>query len=215
MSGAPFHSIESEKAQVRAIAWLEGSPSSGMRLQKYGNWRVFQIMAPMLHDWDNFYVTTGAASASLLGLLFVVVTLGAGFSSSDAIIGARAFLTPTLVHFGSVLLLSLAVLAPSVSPWPTAVILCLCGLSGLAYLTKIIAARRKVDFVALSWADWIPYGGVPALANACLIVGAAGLTAEKSFAPSVIAGAAALFLICGVYGAWDLTLWIIVNGRKR
>jgi hypothetical protein len=38
----------------------------------------------MLHDWDNFYVTTGAASASLIGLLFVVVTLGADFSSSDA-----------------------------------------------------------------------------------------------------------------------------------
>jgi len=186
-----------------------------MRLQKYGNWRVLQVMAPMLHDRDNFYVTTGAASASLLGLLFVVVTLGAGFSSSDALIGARAFLTPTLVHFGSVLLLSLAALAPFASPWPAAVILCLCGLSGLAYLTRVIAARRKIDFVALSWADWVPYGGVPALANVCLIVGAAGLIAEKSFAPGVIAGAAALFLSCGVYGAWDLTLWVIVNGRKR
>ena len=186
-----------------------------MRLQKYGNWRLFQIMAPMLHDWDNFYVTTGAASASLIGLLFVVVTLGAGLSSSDAINGARAYLTPTLVHFGSALLLSLTVLAPLASPWPTAVILCLCGLGGLTYLTKVIEARRKIEFVALSWADWIPYGGVPALANACLIVGAAGLIAERSFAPCVIAGATALFLYCGVYGAWDLTLWIVVSGRKR
>jgi hypothetical protein len=87
-------------------------------------------------------------------------------------------------------------------------------LSGLAYLAKVITARRKLAFVALSWADWIPYGGVPALANACLIVGAAGLTAEKFFAPSAIAGAAALFLICGVYGAWDLTFWIIVKGAS-
>ena len=140
-------------------------------------------MAPTLHDWANFYVTTGAASASLIGLLFVVVTLGVGFSSSDATIGARAFLTPTLIHFGGVLLLSLAALAPFASPWPTAVIFCLCGLSGLAYLTKVIAARRKIDFVGLSWADWIPYGGVPALGNACLIVGAAGLITGKSFAP--------------------------------
>jgi hypothetical protein len=59
-------------------------PEQLQSLQKCGNWRVFQIMAPMLHDWDNFYVTTGAASASLIGLLFVVVTLGADFSSSDA-----------------------------------------------------------------------------------------------------------------------------------
>jgi hypothetical protein len=183
-------------------------------LQKYGNWRVFRIMAPTLHDWTNFYVTTGAASASLIGLVFVVVTLAAGFSSTDAIIGARAFMTPALTHFGGVLLLSLAALAPFASPWPAAVVFSLCGLGGLGYLTTVIAARRKVDFVSLSWADWIPYGGVPALGNACLIVGAAGLIGGKSFAPSVIAGATALFLYCGVYGAWDLTLWIIIKGRK-
>ena len=168
----------------------------------------------MLPDWDNFYVTTGAASASLIGLLFVVVTLGADFSSSDAMVGARAFLTPTLPHFGGVLLLSLAALAPFASPWPTAVVFCLCGLTGLAYLTKVVAARRKVDFVALTWLDWIPYGGVPALGNACLVVGAGGLAAGKSFALCVIAGATALFLLCGIYGAWDLTLWIVVKGRK-
>ena len=171
-------------------------------------------MAPTLDDWANFYVTTGAASGSLIGLLFVVVTLGVGFSSSDAIIGARAFLTPTLIHFGGVLLLSLAALAPFASPWPTAIIFCLCGLSGLAYLTTVIAARRKIDFVALSWADWIPYGGGPALGKACLFIGAAGLIAGKSFAPCVIAGATALFLFSGIYGAWDLTLWIIIKGRK-
>jgi len=186
-----------------------------VRLQKRGNWRLFHFMAPTLHDWDSFYVTTGTAGASLLGLLFVVVTLVAGFSSSESVIGARAYLTPTLVHFGSVLLLSLAVLALYASPWPAAVVLCLCGLSGLAYLATVVAARRKIDFVALNWADWIPSGGLPALANACLIAGAAGLIADKSFAPSLIAGAAALFLICGVYGAWDLTLWIVVKERKR
>jgi hypothetical protein len=37
----------------------------------------------MLHEWDNFYITTGAASASLIGLLFVVVTLGGRIPSSD------------------------------------------------------------------------------------------------------------------------------------
>jgi hypothetical protein len=51
------------------------------------------------HDWDNFYVTTGAASAPLIGLLFVMVTLAAGFSSSDATIGARAFFDSCSVSF--------------------------------------------------------------------------------------------------------------------
>ena len=46
-----------------------------------------------------------------------------------------------------------------------------------------------------------------------LIVGAAGLFVENSYAPYAIASAAILFLFSGIYGAWDLTLWIIKNGR--
>jgi hypothetical protein len=37
------------------------------------------------------------------------------------------------------------------------------------------------------------------------------LIAEKSFAPYAIAGAMVLLLLAGIYGAWDLTLWMIKN----
>jgi hypothetical protein len=40
------------------------------------------------------------------------------------------------------------------------------------------------------------------------------LIAEKSFAPYAVAGAVALLLFAGVYGAWDLTLWIARNPDK-
>ena len=172
-------------------------------------------MAPMLHEWDNFYITTGAASASLIGLLFVVVTLGGRMPSSDVADGVRAFLMPALVHFCGVLLIALIVLSPFASPWPVAVIFCLGGSGGLAYLTKNVLMRLKVDFVLLHWLDWIPYAVVPALGNASMIAGAAGLIAEKSFAPYAIAGAATLFLFLGIYEAGDLTFWIIRNGREQ
>ena len=169
----------------------------------------------MLHEWTNFYITTGAASASLIGLLFVVVTLGARMRRSDVVDGVRAFLMPALVHFCVVLLISLAVLSPFASPWPLGVTFCLGGLGGLAYLTKNVLMRRKVDFVSLYWLDWIPYGAVPALGNASMIIGAAGLIAEKSFAPYAIAGATALSLFLGIYEVADLTFWIIRNENKR
>jgi hypothetical protein len=172
-------------------------------------------MAPVLHEWDNFYITTGAASASLIGLLFVVVTLGARMPSSDKVDGVRAFLIPALVHFCGVLLIALVVLSPFASPWPVAVIFCLAGSGGLAYLTKIILMRRKVDFISLYWLDWIPYAVVPALGNVSMIAGAAGLIAESSCAPYAIAGAATLFLFLGIYEAGDLTFWIIRNGQER
>jgi hypothetical protein len=47
-----------------------------------------------------------------------------------------------------------------------------------------------------------------------LIAGAAGLLVERSFAPYAIAGATVLLLFAGIYGAWDLTLWMIKNREK-
>jgi len=168
----------------------------------------------MLHDWDNFFIMAGSAGATLIGLLFVAVTVGTGLSTSRMVSGTRAFLTPTLVHFGSVLFQALALLAPWPSAWPIGIILGLGGLTGLAYQINVILMRRKVSFVLLDWYDWLPHAAVPALGNASLIAGAAGLIAEKSFAPYAIAGAITLLLFAGVYGAWDLTLWIVRNRDK-
>ena len=163
----------------------------------------------MLHGWDNFYIMAGTAGATLIGLLFVIITLGTRLSSSSVAQGARAFLTPTLVHFGSVLLQALVVLVPWPSVWPVGVIIGFCGSVGLVYLMDVVLKRRKVQFVSLHLLDWIPYAGIPALANLNLIAGAVGMIAEKSFAPYCFAGAITLFLFAGIYGAWDLTLWIV------
>jgi hypothetical protein len=53
----------------------------------------------MLHDWTNLFNITGAAGAQLIGLLFVVVTLGSGWSAKQSEQAIRAFVTPTLVSF--------------------------------------------------------------------------------------------------------------------
>ena len=55
---------------------------------------------------------------------------------------------------------------------------------------------------------------MPILGYASLIAGAAGLIAEKSFAPYAIAGAITLLLLAGIYGAWSDTLWIARNRDK-
>ena len=158
--------------------------------------------------------TSRWSGATLIGLLFVAVTLGTGLSSSQSVDGIRAFLTPTLVNFSGVLFQAMVVLAPWPSDWPIGLILILGGVAGVAYRINGIRVKRKLDFVALDRLDWIAYNGVPVLGNASLIAGGAGLIAHKSFAPYVIAGASALLLAAGIYGAWDLTLWIIKNRDK-
>jgi hypothetical protein len=168
----------------------------------------------MLHGWDNFFIMAGTAAATLIGLLFVAVTVSTGFSTLSIVRGSRGFLTPTLIRFGGVLFLSLVVLAPWPSAWRIGIILSLGGLADLAYQIKVVIRRHQVGLVLLDWHDWLPYVGVPALGTASLIVGAVGLPAEQTFAPYVIAGATVLTLFAGIYGAWDLTLWMIKNREK-
>jgi hypothetical protein len=57
----------------------------------------------MLHGWENFFIVGATAGATLIGLLFVAITLGAGLSTPQGLDATRAFLTPTLVRFGGVL----------------------------------------------------------------------------------------------------------------
>src|SRR5437868_9101850 len=94
-----------------------------------------------LEGWENFYVIVGSSAGALIGLQFVVITLIADLplGRSDAQAG-RAFATPSVVHFGVVLLLSAIVSAPWSELSTVAILWGLVGFSGLVYV--IIVARR-------------------------------------------------------------------------
>jgi hypothetical protein len=68
----------------------------------------------MFHGWENFFIVGATAGATLIGLLFVAITLGAGLSTPQGLNASRAFLTPTLILFSGVLFACMAVLPP----WP-------------------------------------------------------------------------------------------------
>src|SRR5256712_7415704 len=95
----------------------------------------------VIEGWENFYVIVGSSAGALIGLQFVVITLIASrpISQVEAQAGS-AFATPSVVHFGLVLLLSAIVSAPWDEITVVAVLLGLLGLGGVAYV--VIAARR-------------------------------------------------------------------------
>src|SRR3989454_1423343 len=62
--------------------------------------------------WNNFYVIVGSAAGALIGLQFVVMTLIADRPRLRTPEAGAAFATPSVVHFGVVLLLSAVASAP-------------------------------------------------------------------------------------------------------
>jgi hypothetical protein len=168
----------------------------------------------MLHDWANLFEITGAAGAQLIGLLFVGVTLGVGLSSPRVADGVRGFITPTLVNFGGVLLQAILMLAPWPSLPPLGVALALCGLAALAYRIPTVILKRQLDFIELSGLDRVVYNAAPLVADVALIAGGAGVFFGNPLGPFAVAAASTLLLFAGVYGAWDLTLWIVRQQGK-
>src|SRR5258707_15609601 len=89
----------------------------------------------MFAGWDSYYLLIGGAGGALIGLLFVVVTLTSGLERSLALRGSSVFMTPTLFHFGVVLLISAIALAPGLSAATVGTAIALSAVAGLTYAT--------------------------------------------------------------------------------
>ena len=67
----------------------------------------------MFEHWDSFFLMIGSAAGALIGLLFIVATLTAGFEREQSQRGARLYLTPTVFHFAVVMVVGAIALAPT------------------------------------------------------------------------------------------------------
>lgn len=169
----------------------------------------------MLRDWSSFFAMTGSAGATLVGLLFVVVTLGTGLPTSRTLDIARATMTPALYSFSGVLLQSMIALVPWRSIWPAGVIFVVLGIGGVVYRVSAIRLRSTLHLKAISGPiDWIFHNVVPLLASVSLLAGGAGLIAGADFGPFAVAGSSILLLVSGIYRTWGETLALIAMQEK-
>jgi hypothetical protein len=170
-----------------------------------------------LGGWENFYVIVGSSAGALIGLQFVVMALVADLPRTPVQAQAgHAFATPTIVHFGAVLMLSAALSAPWHSIGGAAVLWGLMGLAGVAY--AIIVARRLWAQTAYQpvFEDWLFHVVLPFTAYATLSVSAGAALAHTTECLFGVATAALLLLFIGIHNAWDaVTYHIFVNKPKR
>jgi hypothetical protein len=169
-----------------------------------------------LAGWDNFYVIMGSSAGALIGLQFVVMTLIADISvGPGAEQAASAFGTPTVVHFGAVLLLA----GVQCAPWPSitslAIVWAVFGAAGLIYITLVLRRMRSQERYRPEFEDWLFHAILPFVAYGTL-AGAAGLGLESERqALFAVAAAVLLLLFVGIHNAWDAVTYHVYTQRQR
>ncbi len=166
-----------------------------------------------LRGWQNFYFMTGGASAGLLGLMFVAVSMGVQhLMSSEITDDMRAFVTPNILYFTSALLLACAMLIPTITPPLLALLLFIGAVYGLArtipfVLRLIRVARRNQDF---NMADWLGEVILPVASYGLIFIGALCFVMNQwSLAFMSAWLAMILLLISAIANTWSLVMWII------
>jgi len=156
-----------------------------------------------LAEWDSFYVIVGSAAGALIGLQFVVMTLIAERPPLRAPEAGAAFATPTIVHFGTVLLLS----ALARVPWPTITVVAalwgLIGLSGAAYAVIVARRMRLQTTYQPKFEDWSFHVVLPLLAYAIFALSIFAARAHTREALFGVGAATLLLLFTGIHNAWD------------
>jgi|ERR1035437_8554806 hypothetical protein len=171
-----------------------------------------------LSGWQNFYVIVGSSAGALIGLQFVLITLIANIPVGDGGEQAgHAFATPTIVHFGAVLLLAGVMSAPWPAILPAVIAWGILGFGGLGY-AAIVARRMRAQTASRpEFEDLLFHILLPLVAYGTLAASACAAYSHLRGALFGI-GASALPLLCiGIHNAWDAATYhvFVVKPKKQ
>ena len=172
-------------------------------------------LADALAHWHEFYALLGTAAGTLVGLLFVAATVAAGVFPTDRSAPLRVFLSATVVHFSSVLIVSLILLAP-IEDWTLlGVVVLACGLIGVAYYGLVWRdATRDGLMAAIDLEDRIWYAVLPVVTYLSEAVSGIMLASRWAAGCAVLAISLTALLVVGIHNAWDITVWTITRRRE-
>lgn len=175
-----------------------------------------------LHGWHDFFLLTGGGAATMLGLLFVAVSLANGLPTLLPSRGERElFVEPILWQFGYAFSLSACCLAPWVGQRHYGVFIFILGVSAVvqnAWLLRGIARRHRHS-VRVGLRYWLWTAVLPFCASLLLMIaGTLIWRTPRHFIGGVGIASLSLDLI-GVRNTWQLVVWMMAqsvpNGGKR
>ena len=160
----------------------------------------------MLAPWHEFYVLLGTASAALVALLFVAVSIATSVltTEQESQRNTRTFMSPVVFHYANILFLSLTALIPTQTWQSFGLVIGVASIGNVIY--SFIVALRVHRSSFSDFADRIDYGAIPVLCYASGLVVAVLVFQENSVGLDILAGAALLLLVVNIRNAWDLML---------
>jgi hypothetical protein len=152
--------------------------------------------------WHDFFVASSGATAVLLGLTFVGLTLHLERSSLD--VTRRGLATASGTSLVYAFLASLTMLIPQGAPYAHGVLIGILGFLGVVSSTYALRQIQRDPERRLGPVAVVLQFGAPVLATAALL--AAGIALGFGWAPAVwvAGGVVFILLVDGIQSAWDL-----------
>jgi hypothetical protein len=160
----------------------------------------------MLDSWHEFYALLGTASAALIALLFVAVSIGTSVLTPEpnSRRNTATYMSPVVFHYANVLFLSLIALIPT-QTWQSLGAVIGVAAAGSVIYSIVIAVRVHHNPIS-DLPDRFCYGIIPMLCYATGLIVALLLFQEKTAALNLLAGTALLLLVINIRNAWDLMI---------
>ncbi|MEJ0013882.1 MAG: hypothetical protein WDM94_14990 [Bauldia sp.] len=167
----------------------------------------------MPETWETYYLMVGSSAGALIGLLFVVITLSGEAETARVTAVQRTFLSPTVFHFVTVLVISCAAVVTTLPAPAMALTIAVPTVVGIMSAVAAFYRLASGKLTATHWSDYVFYGVLPAIGHVWLFVTAWMVWQQTAFAEYGVALGAMALLLLGIRDAWDLATWLVYNKK--
>ena len=171
--------------------------------------KIMNEIELLLQRWANFYVSMSQASAALIGLLFVVITIVVERRPND-IAKIRVYLTPTVVYFASVLVVAELLIIPNHTRLTSTLCICLVGVAGLVYSGSLFVGQGKKKSY-YEQQDLIPYAVFPFAIYGLFVLGGSLLLYNTQRGFTLIAAGMLLLLTLAIRNSWAVVTDVVAT----
>lgn len=170
----------------------------------------------VLRDWQSFYILTGTASATLIGLLFIAISIGSNLPMQQLTDNLQTYVNPTLLYYFQVLCVSCLTVMPLQTPFLYIGIFSILGILNIVLATRVSWRIRIIHSnEEISIGHWTWHFVLPLIAGLLFLMSAIGFLLDIQLAPLGLAIANIFCLTIGLHNTWILTLWLAIHREQR